>query len=145
RIEMDAEKFGLVGKLVDGFAYLTQNGRALWDYSALERNGKPVRVFCEDTVGIDRRLLNEVRINVPNLPKGTKVRALFEDREITAEAGGFTDNFQGTDTYQYEAGGVEGDLVGYVKAPNRELPRMMPSGYGYKYGPTQVRIYEIER
>jgi hypothetical protein len=34
-------------------------------------------------------------------------------------------------------------MLGYVKDPNRELPRMLPSGYGYKYGPTQVRIYEI--
>src|SRR5262249_52298272 len=27
RLEMDAEQFGLVGKLVDGFAYLTKDGR----------------------------------------------------------------------------------------------------------------------
>jgi len=143
RLELDADKAGLTGKLVDGFAYLTQNGRALWDHSILERDGKPVRVFCEDSVGIDRALLKSVKVTVPGLKAGTKVRALFEDREIVAADGSFEDNFEGTDTYQEEAGGVEGDLVGYVKDPNRELPRMMPSGHGYRYGPTAVHIYEI--
>ena len=93
RIEIDAEKAGLVGKLVDGFAYLTKNGRALWDHSVLERDGKVVRVFCEDTVGIDRTLLAKVRVSVPGLKKGSAVRALFEDRTISADEGGFTDNF----------------------------------------------------
>lgn len=145
RIEIDAEKYGLVGKLVDGFAYLTQNGRALWDYSALERDGKVVHVFNEDSVGIDRDLLKAVRFNVPGLKKGTKVTALFEGREITAEDGYFTDNMEGVDSYGYEGSAVEGDMFGFVKDPNRELARMLPSGYGYKYGPTAVRIYEFKR
>ncbi|MCE9589799.1 MAG: hypothetical protein K8S99_04680 [Planctomycetes bacterium] len=145
RIEMDAEQYGLVGKLVDGFAYLTQNGRALWDYSALERDGKPVRVFCEDTTGIDRALLKSVKIGVPGLKKGDKVKALFENREITADDGAFTDNFEGVETYGYEGWAIEGDVFGFVKDPNRELGRMLPSGYGYKYGPTSVHIYEIKR
>ncbi len=144
RIELDADKFGLVGKLVDGFAYLTKNGRALWDYTALERGGKVVQVFCEDTVGIDRALLKKVRINVPGLKKGTKVRALFEDRVLIADEGGFFDDFEGVDTYGHEAGGVIGDMFGFVKDEDRELPRMIPSGYGYNYGPTAVHIYEIE-
>lgn len=143
KIELDADQAGLTGTLVDGFAYLTQNGRALWDYSTLERDGKAVRVFCDDSVGIDRALLGKVKITVPGLKKGTKIKPLFEDRELTADDGFFTDDFTGVDTYGYEAGGVEGDLLGYVKDPNRELPRMMPSGYGYNYGPTTVRIYEI--
>ncbi len=145
RIELDADKLGLTGKLVDGFAYLTKNGRALWDYSVLERDGKVMRVFCEDSVGIDRSLLTNVRFNVPGLKAGTKVRALFEDREITAVEGGFTDNFEGVDTYGFEAGAVVGDMFGYVKDDNRDLPRMMPSGYGYSYGPTAVHVYEIEQ
>ena len=144
KVEIDASRAGLVGKLVDGFAYLTQNGRALWDYTALERDGQIVRVFAEDTLGIDRALLDRVRVHVPGMPGGTKVKALFEGREITAAQEMFVDNFVGTDTYGYEAGGVEGDMFGYVKDSNREVPRMMPSGYGYKYGPTQVHIYEIE-
>jgi hypothetical protein len=144
RIEVDAEKVGLVGKLVDGFAFLTKDGRVLWDFTVLERGGKVARVFCEDSVGIDRALLGKVRVNVPGLKKGTKVRVLFEDREIVADEGGFLDNFEGVDTYGREAGGVVGDLFGFVKDEDRELPRMIPSGYGYNYGPTAVHIYEIE-
>ena len=145
RIEIDAEEYGLVGKLVDGFAFLTQNGRALWDYSALERDGQVVRVFCEDTVGIDRALLPAVRINVPCLKAGTRVRVLFESREIVAEEGGFTDNFVGTDTYGYEGGAVVGDMFGFIIDPDRELVQMIPSGYGYTYGPPAVHIYEITK
>ncbi len=143
RIEIDAEKAGLVGRLVDGFAYLTRNGRALWDYSALERNGEAIRVFCEDTVGIDRTLLSSVRINVPGLKAGTKIKVLFEDRTITAEDGSFSDNFEGTDTYGFESDGVIGDMFGFIKDPNRELNSMIPSGTGYSYGPTAVHIYEL--
>ncbi|MCX5659660.1 MAG: hypothetical protein NTW19_08060 [Planctomycetota bacterium] len=145
RIDIDAEKFGLVGKLVDGFAFLTQNGRAKWDYSALERNGQTVRVFCEDTVGIDRSLLHAVRFNVPDLKAGVKIRVLFENREITAEEGGFTDDFRGTDTYGREGGAVVGDMFGFILDPDRELVRMIPSGYGYTYGPTAVHLYEIPK
>lgn len=145
RIEIDAAAYDLVGKLVDGFAFLSQNGRALWDYSALERDGKPVRVFCEDTVGIDRALLPTVRVNVPGLKAGTRVRVLFENREIVAADGGFTDNFVGTDTYGNEGGAVVGDMFGFITDPDRELVRMIPSGYGYTYGPTAVHIYEIAR
>ena len=132
-----------MGKLVDGFAFLTRNGRALWDTSVLERGGKVVRVFCEDSMGIDRSLLANVKVSVPGLKKGTPVKALFEDRVIQADDGGFADNFEGVDTYGFEAGAVVGDLLGFVKDPDREFPRMMPSGTGYNYGPTAVHIYEI--
>jgi len=144
RMELDAEAAGLAGKLVDGVAYLTQNGRALWDYTVIERKGEVARVLCEDSVGIDRSLLGDIRIGVPGLAAGTRIKVLFEDRTIVAQDGFFSDNFEGVDTYQYEAGGVAGDMFGYVKDPNRELPRMMPSGYGYSYGPTAVHIYEFE-
>lgn len=144
RIEIDTDQVGLTGKLVDGFAYLSKGGDAHWDYTALQRNGKTARIFCEDTVGIDRALLPDVKINVPGLTKGTKIKVLFEQRTITAQDGYFTDDFVGIDTYGHEAYAVEGDMMGYVKDPDRELPRMMPSGYGYNYGPTSVHIYEIQ-
>jgi hypothetical protein len=145
RIELDAKQLGLVGKLVDGFTYLTRNGRALWDYSALVRGGKVARVFCEDSTGTNRALLKHVRINVPGLKSDAKINVLFEGRTLKAQNGSFVDNFEGVDTYGYEAGGVEGDMFGYVQDTNRDLPRMMPSGYGYTYGPTAVHIYEIEQ
>lgn len=143
RIELDADKAGLTGKLVDGLAFLSHNGRALWDHSVLERNGKVVRNFCEDTVGIDRAELASVKIQVPGLKKGSKIKVLFEDRSITADDGLFQDNFDGIDTYAYEGDAVEGDMLGFVRDEDRQVVQMMPSGYGYKYGPTAVHIYEI--
>ena len=66
---------------------------------------------------------------------------------LTGNPARFSEAAEGTPgnrtKYQYEGWAPEGDLVGYVKDPNRELPRLMPGGYGYKYGPTAVRIYEI--
>ncbi len=53
------------------------------------------------------------------------------------------DNFQGTDTYGLEGQGVTGDNFGYIKDEARDLVNVMPSGYGYNYGPTAVHIYEI--
>lgn len=143
RMELDADAVGLTGKLVDGFAFLSHNGGALWDHSVLERNGKVVRNFCEDSVGIDRAELANVKIQVPGLKQGAKVKVLFEDRTITADDGGFQDNFEGIDTYGYEGDAVEGDLLGFVRDEDRQVVQMMPSGYGYKYGPTAVHIYEI--
>ena len=81
---------------------------------------------------------------MPGLRAGTQINVLFEQRTITAEDGYFIDDFVGTETYAYDAYAVEGDMMGYVKDPDRELPRMMPSGYGYNYGPTAVHIYEIQ-
>jgi hypothetical protein len=149
RLEIDAEAVGLVGRLVDGVAYMTGNGRALWDYTALERGGQVVRVFSDDAAGISRNELPEVRINVEGLKAGTRVKVLFEQREIVAEDGYFVDNFVGTDTYGYESRAPEGDLLPYPDLPakqkdeDKELPRMLPSGHGYNYGPTAVHIYEI--
>jgi len=145
RIEFPAEKVDLVGHLVDGFAYMHRNGRVLWDYTALERNGEVVRVFSDDAVGIPREQLDAVRVNVPGLKAGTKVKVLFEGRDIVAEDGYFIDNMQGVDTYGFEAYGPEGDMFGFVRDEDRELARMMPSGHGYNYGPTAVRIYEIPK
>jgi hypothetical protein len=45
-------------------------------------------------------------------PAGTRVRVLFEDREIVAEPGYFVDNFRGQDLYQRHGGGA-----GYGNAP----------------------------
>ncbi len=39
-------------------------------------------------------------IRVAGLAAGTKVKVLFEDREIVAQQGSFTDDFRGQDLYQ---------------------------------------------
>lgn len=142
RIEVRAEDAGLVGKWVDGFAFSTQKGNALWDHTAILSGDKEI-VLCEDSVGIDRSLLGSVRFNIAGLTGTRKVKVLFENREIDCTDGTFTDDFKGIDTYGQEAGGVAGDAFGYIKDEMRELVNIMPSGYAYSYGPTAVHIYEI--
>ena len=117
-----------------------RNPHSYLHIAATDENGRTREYVCESH-GVTQLSRNGIKPEM--LKAGTKVKALFEDRVIIAEDGGFTDNFVGTDTYGYEGYGVEGDLTGFVKDPNRELPRMMPSGTGYKYGPTSVHIYEI--
>ncbi len=142
RIEIKAEDVGMAGKWVDGFAFATQQGQALWDHTAI-LSGEMETVLCEDSVGIDRSLLNTVRFNIAGLTGTRKVKVLFENREIDCTDGTFTEDFNGTDTYGFEAGGVAGDAFGYIKDEMRELVNVMPSGYAYSYGPTAVHIYEI--
>jgi len=149
KIEVSAEEVGLVGKLVDGFFFASKNGRALWDHTALVRDGEELAVFCEDTMGIPPDALKEVTISVPGVPDGTSVKVLFEERTLTVQGGRFTDNFVGEDAYGREWGGVVGDNFAYMPGRGddemRELVSLMPSGYGYDYnsGKTCVHIYEI--
>ncbi|MBI2193134.1 MAG: hypothetical protein HYU36_14235 [Planctomycetes bacterium] len=142
RIEIAAEDLGLAGKWVDGFCFSTCGGKALWDTTAISRGGVE-DVLCDDSVGIDRARLARVTFAVSGMPEGAAVRALFEDRSIPSAGGQFRDDFQGTDTYGLEGIGVTGDNFGYVRDEMRELVNLLPSGYGYTYGPTAVHLYEI--
>jgi hypothetical protein len=54
----------------------------------------------------------EVHVEVEGLKAGTRVRVLFEDREIVAKDGWFEDDFRGTDLYQRYGG-----TTGYGSAP----------------------------
>ena len=66
-----------------------QNGTWLWNDGAMQRP------FSEAAVG-------------------TVVRVLFEDRELTAAAGSFTDDFRGADLYERYGGGP---TIGYGDTP----------------------------
>ena len=149
RIEVAAEQVGLVGTLVDGFCFAAKNGRALWDHTALVRDGEEIVVFSEDAMGIPPAELEQVTVNVPGVPDGTRVKVLFEERTLTVQDGKFTDNFVGVNTYGREWAGVEGDNFAYMPGRGnhdfRELVTLLPSGYGYDYnnGKTCVHIYEI--
>ena len=68
-------------------------------------------------------LLAKTKITVEGLRKGTKVRVVFEDREIIADDGSFTDDFRGQDLYQ-RFGGL---------------------GTGYGNAPVALHIYEMTR
>ena len=50
--------------------------------------------------------LARTRIGVAGLKAGTKIRVLFEDRELTAEDGHFVDDFRGQDLYQRFGGSL---------------------------------------
>ena len=75
-----------------------------------------------DSIELPAEALEKVTIRVPGLKAGTKVRVLFEDREITAADGVFTDDFRGFDWYQRHGGGF---------------------GAGYGPAPVAVHLYEI--
>jgi hypothetical protein len=51
---------------------------------------------------------------VPGLKAGTKVRVVFEDREIAAGDGHFVDDFRGRDLYERFGGGP---YAGYGDSP----------------------------
>ena len=57
--------------------------------------------------------LEKVKISVSGLKKGTRVRVVFEDRDIMAEDGWFLDDFRGADLYQRYGG----ERSGYGNAP----------------------------
>jgi hypothetical protein len=51
--------------------------------------------------------LEKAKIRVAGLKAGTRVRVLFEDRDVVAEEGFFSDDFHGKDLYQRH-GGING-------------------------------------
>ena len=57
-----------------------------------------------DALALPADRLAHVRVGVPGLKQGTRVRVLFEDRELSAEDGGFVDDFRGVDLYRAMAG-----------------------------------------
>lgn len=61
----------------------------------------------------DPAKLEKTRITVAGLKKGTKIRVLFEDRELVAEDGFFVDDLRGVDLYQRYGG----ERSGYGNAP----------------------------
>ena len=85
--------------------------------------------------------LKRVRISTPWAPEGTKVKVLFEERERTIRDGGFSDDFQGVDTYQTTRGGAVGDASGWH--PYGTALKAQTIGYVTPSNPTEVHVYEI--
>ena len=81
--------------------------------SILAPGGEELEVWGDDIqVAPDR--LAQTKIAVDGLRAGTRVRVLFEDREVTAANGYFIDDFRGRDLYQRFGGGP---TLGYGDAP----------------------------
>ncbi len=100
RLEVPLEKIGAAGGLLDGIAFLHDGGRAWWQETRLiDPEGKEALVWG-DSLARPAEELRQTRIAVAGLKAGTKVRVLFEDRELTAGDGFFEDDFRGQDLYQ---------------------------------------------
>jgi hypothetical protein len=112
-LEVSLDDIGAAGKLVDGVAFMHDGGRVLWARTVLAAPGAPARIVWEHSVG--HPTLGggaHTRVYVEGLKKGTRVRVLFEDRDIAAQDGYFTDDFTGRDLYQRYGG-----HTGYGNAP----------------------------
>lgn len=141
RLEMSAEELGLVGKQIDGFFFIAQDGEAWWSHSAVVRGDKEI-VLCGPQLGASEKDLAAVKFSVPWASDGTKVKVLFEERELVVKDGAFTDDFVGEDLYLTVRGGSVGDAIGWH--PREAELKGQTLGYVTPSGKVQVRIYEIK-
>jgi hypothetical protein len=114
RLEVPLEKIGANGKLLDGVAFLHDGGQVSWGRTSLVAPEVADTLVWGDTVELPPEKLAAVKVRVAGLQAGTKVRVLFEDREVTAQDGYFVDDFRGQDLYQRYGGGWG---TGYGDAP----------------------------
>jgi hypothetical protein len=122
KLEVPLEKIGAADKLVDGVGFLHHGGRVTWGRTSLVAPDGAETLVFGDALGLPAEQLARVKISVPGLKAGTKVRVLFEDRELTAADGHFVDDFRGQDLYQRFGGGP---------------------GTGYGDDPVAVHLYEL--
>jgi hypothetical protein len=114
KLEVPLEKIGAAGKLLDGVGFLHDGGRVWWARTVLvPPEGKETVVFGDHEDRHSPEQLQEVKVTVAGLKKGTKIQILFEDRVIVAEDGYFVDDFRGVDLYQRYGG----ERSGYGNAP----------------------------
>jgi hypothetical protein len=104
RLDVDLSDLGIGNELVDGIGFVHDGGRVLWGRTTIE-NGPDSQTLWGDSVGPLPANLATARIEVGGLTAGTRIKVLFEDREIVAGAGYFVDDFRGPDLYQRFGGG----------------------------------------
>lgn len=122
RLEVPLDAIGAAGKLVDGVGFVHPAGRAEWGRTSIVGpNGEALEVWG-DTIALAPERLARTKISVAGLRAGTRVRALFEDRELRAADGHFVDDFRGQDLYQRFGGGPT---------------------HGYGDAPVALHVYEI--
>lgn len=114
RLEVPLDAIGAANQLLDGVAFMHEDGRVWWGRTSIVAPDGRETVVLGDSIGLAPAALARTRITVAGLKAGTKVRVAFEDREIVAEDGGFTDDFRGQDLYERHGGGPYG---GYGDTP----------------------------
>jgi hypothetical protein len=122
RLEVPLERIGAAAKLLDGVAFLHEGGRVAWGHTSIVEPSGAETLIWGDAIELPPAALAQTRIQVAGLARGTTVRVLFEDREITAADGYFEDDFRGEDLYQRFGGGY---------------------GVGYGDGPVALHVYEL--
>lgn len=122
KLEVPLEKIAATDKLLDGVGFLHEGGKASWGPASLVAPDGQETLLWGDSVGHSPEELAKVKILVPGLLKGSKVRVLFEDREVIVDDGFFIDDFRGQDLYQRYGGGF---------------------GTGYGDTPVALHMYEI--
>ena len=112
KLEVPLDKIGAEGKLVDGVGTMQDGGRIWWGRSSLVAPDGTEKLLWGDSIELPAEQLAQVKVHVDGLKAGTRVRVLFEDRDIVAQAGYFVDDFRGRDLYQRYGGNT-----GYGNAP----------------------------
>jgi hypothetical protein len=122
RLEVSLDQLAAPGSLVDGFAFMHDGGHVEWGRTSLARaDGAEAVAIWENQIGPGPERLAKARVFVDGMKQGTKVRVVFEDREITADQdGSFSDDLRGQDLYQRFGGSV-----------------------GYGDTPIALRVYEV--
>ena len=122
KLEVRLSDLGAGDLLLDGAGFMHDGGRVEWGRTSIVMpSGVETLLFGDDLLPAPERLAR-TRLWVAGLKAGTRVRVLFEDREIVSEAGFFVDDFRGRDLYQRFGGGP---------------------GTGYGGAPVALHIYEI--
>jgi hypothetical protein len=112
KLEIPLDQLGAAGKLLDGVGFLHDGGQVLWGPTALVAPDGQETVLWGEAIELPAQQLANVKAHVEGLQAGTRIRVLFEDREIIAQAGYFEDDFRGHDLYQRYGGST-----GYGSAP----------------------------
>jgi hypothetical protein len=138
RLEAPVETLGMDGQVVDGFNFMSKGGNAWWERTLLVQDGKEIPL-CDGSVGIRPDKLKAVRFNVAGLKAGTKVKVMFDEREITAGDGFFEDDLTGKPGYQNLWVGIYGD--------KQTETAYYGDGvfYNYNWGRIAARLYEIPK
>jgi hypothetical protein len=106
------DDIGAAGKLIDGVGFLHDGGKVEWGWTTIFSKEGADHVLWGGSLEVEARRLAKTRVYVDGLKAGTRIRVLFEDRELVAQAGYFEDDFRGVDLYQRYGG-----TTGYGNAP----------------------------